>query len=503
VEAAILYQRGLPPHASYHFKHALIRETAYQSLGRRTRQAYHRRIAQVLAARFPEIAETQPELLAQHYTAAALPTAAIPYWLCAGQHASERSAYPEAVQHLTTGLALLATLPTTAERLQQELDMLMALGPALMATQGHGALDTARVYTRARALCQQVGETPQLFSVLWGLWRFSVVRAELQSAWELGQQLLTLAQRHPDPARLLVAHQALGTSLCFLGEFPQARAHLDDALTCSDPTQERPLAVRYSIAPGVWCQVYAAQTLWFLGYPDEALRRSYKACTLAQGLEHPQSLTYAQCFMIQLHLFRGEAHAARVQAEALITLSTTQRSAYLMAAGTFYQGLALAAQGQGEAGVALVRQGLTDLFATGAVILRSPLLALLAEACGKIGQVDEGLRMLAEAQAAVAESGRRDYEAEIYRLHGVLLLQQAIPDAAQAEICFQQALALARRQQARSWELRAAMSLASLWQRQGQSAAARTLLATVYGWFTEGFDTADLQEARALLEAWK
>jgi TOMM system kinase/cyclase fusion protein len=501
VEAEFLYQQGLPPQATYVFKHALIQDAAYQSLLRSTRQQYHQRIAQVVEARFPEICETQPELLAHHYTEADVLAQAIPYWQRAGQRAIERSAYVEAISHLRRGLELLSALPTTAERLQQELDLQMTLGPALMATKGHGAPDTERVYTRARAVCQQVGETPQLFSVLWGLWRYSLVRAELQSAWELGQQLLALAQRQPDPTRSLVAHQALGTVLYFRGDFSQACAYLDNGVACSDPAQERTMAVRYSIAPGVWCRAYAAQSLWFLGYPDKALRRSEEACTLAQQLEHPQSLSYAQSFVMQLHLLRGEAHVTHAQAEALVALSTAQQSAYLMAVGMFHRGLALAAQGQGEEGVTQIRQGLMDILATGAVLVRSQFLALLAEACGKIGQVDEGLRVLAEAQAAMDESGRRNYEAEIYRLQGEFLLHQAVLDTAQAEAYLQHALTIARRQQAKSWELRAAMSLSRLWQRQGKYAEARELLAPVYGWFTEGFDTADLQEAKALLEA--
>jgi predicted ATPase len=298
-----------------------------------------------------------------------------------------------------------------------------------------------------------------------------------------------------------VAHQALGTVLCFLGEFPQARAHLEPGLTVSDPAQERALAVRYSIAPGVWCRSYAAHALWFLGYPDEALRRSYEACTLAQALAHPQSLASAQAFVAQCHLLRGEAHAAHAQAEALIILAVEQQLAYWMAVGLFFQGVALAAQGQGEAGVAQVRQGLTGILATGAVMVRSQYLAMLAEAYGKMRQANEALHVLAQAQAAVAESGRRDYEAEIYRLQGECLLRQAASDTAQAEACFQQALAIAHRQQAKAWELRAAMSLSRLWQHQGKRAEAYALLAEVYGWFTEGFDTADLQEAKALLDA--
>jgi TOMM system kinase/cyclase fusion protein len=501
VEAEFLYQRGLPPQATYMFKHALIQDAAYQSLLRSTRQQYHQRIAQVLAAQFPETAETQPELLAHHYTEAGLSAQAIPYWLRAGQRAVERSATLEAVAHLTNGLELLATLPDTPERAQQELVMQTTLGPALMATKGYAAQEVEYAYARARELCRQVGETPQLFQALWGLWYFYLVRAELQTARELGEQLLNLAQRVQAPAFLLLAHRALGQTLTFLGEFSTAQGHLEQGMSLYDPEQHRAFASLYGQDQGVICRSWAALALWCLGYPDQALRRSREALTLAQELAHPFSLAYAMCFAGKLCQLRREVQAAQERATAAMALCTEQGFALYLARGTIQRGWALAEQGQGADGLAQMHQGMAAYQATGSEVFRPYYVAFLAEAYGKTGQAEEGLTMLAEALAAVHKTGERFYEAELYRLKGELLLARSAGDYTEAEACFRQALDIARQQQAKSLELRAAMSLARLWHQQGKRDEARELLAPIYGWFTEGFDTADLQEAKAFLEA--
>jgi class 3 adenylate cyclase/predicted ATPase len=502
VAAELLYQRGLPPQATYRFKHALIQEAAYQSLLRSTRQQFHQRIAQVLEAQFPETAETQPELLAHHYTEASLLGQAIPYWQRAGQRAIQRSAHVEAVRHLTKGLELLAMLPETPARAQQELDLQIALGPALIATQGRGAPAVEQTYARARALCQQVGDTPQLFSTLQGLCGFYRSRGALPTARELGEQLYQLAQREADPTPRLEAHGALGGILFYLGDYAAARTHLEQGITLTDPTAPQALARRSNVTAGVtWCLVHAALTLWCLGYPAQALRRSQEALALAQELAHPYSLGLARHYAASLLHHRREASAVQAQAEALLTLATAQGFPLWAGFGTCWGGWALAMQGQGAAGLAQLHQGMTAVLATGQELGRPFCLVLLAEAAGQVGQVDEGLRLLAEALMALEESRRGDLLAEAYRLQGELLLRRAVPEAAQAEACFQQALAIAHRQQAKSWELRAAMSLSRLWQRQGKRAEAYELLAPIYGWFTEGFDTADLQEAKVLLEA--
>jgi predicted ATPase len=500
VAAEMLYQQGLPPQATYIFKHALIQETAYQSLLKNTRQQYHQRIAQVLAEHFPDTAETQPELLARHYTEAGLNEQAVVYWQRAGQQARQRSANLEAVQHLTTGLALLATLPEAPTRVQQELNLQLALGPALLATRGYAAPEVEQTYARARVLCQQVGETPQLFQALWGLWYFYLVRAELQTARDLGEQLLNWAQRVQAPGLLLLAHRMLGQTLSFLGEFSTAQGHLEQGMTLYDPEQHRSLASLYGQDQGVICRSWAALALWCLGYPDQALQQSHEALTLAQELAHPFSLVYALCFAGKLSQLRREAQAAQERATAEIAFCTEQGFVLYLARGTILRGWALAEQGQGEEGRAQMHQGMAAYQATGSEVFRPSYLACLAEAYGKAGQAEEGLTMLAEALTAVHKTGERFYEAELYRLKGELLMARSAAHQMEAETCFRQALDVARRQQAKSWELRAALSLSRLWQQQGKRAKAQDLLAPIYGWFTEGFDTADLQEARVLLE---
>jgi class 3 adenylate cyclase/predicted ATPase len=501
VAAEFLYQRGLPPQATYRFKHALIQEAAHQSLLRSTRQLHHQRIAQVLEAQFPEVVETQPELLAQHYTEAGLSVQAIPHWQRAAQQALQRSAHMEATNHLTKGLELLTTLPDTPGRAQQELDLQLALGPALMATKGFAAPEVEQTYARARALCAKVGDTPQLFPTLGGLCRFYQTRGALPRARELGEQLYRLAQRAAAPTPRLEAHDALGTILFFLGEYAAARMHLEQGIALADPTAQRALALRLGVAPGVRCLAHAAHALWCLGYPAQAVGRSQEALALAQALSHPRSLVMARHFAAFLHHRRREAPAVQVQADSLLPLATAQGFPLWVGYGTFWRGWALAVQGQGAVGLAQMRHGMAAILATGQTLTRPLCLVLLAEAAGHAGQVEEGLRLLAEALASLETSGRGDLLAEVHRLQGELLLRHATLDAAQAEACFHQALAIARRQQAKSWELRAAMSLARLWQQQGKRQEARELLAPIYGWFTEGFDTADLQEAKALLEA--
>ncbi len=509
VEAELVYQRGLVPQAHYLFKHALIQDTAYQSLLKSSRQQYHHQIAQVLAERFPETVAVQPELVAHHYTEAGLTEQAIPYWQRAGQRAVERSAHAEAIHHLTKGLTSLKALPDTPEHAQQELGLQIALGVPLMATRGWGAPEVERAYTRARELCQQVGEPSQLFPVLVGLRLFYTLRGELQAARELAEQLLALAQRVQDPALLLEAHYALGVPLFWLGEFAPAREHFEQGIALHDPQKHRSLAFLYVQDPGVTCLFYAALALWHLGYPDQALKRIYDALTLAQELVHPFSLAYTLAFAAMLHQFRRERQAAQERSEAAITLSTEQGFTLWVAYGTILRGWALAEQGQWEEGIAQMRQGIAAYRTTGSELGRPYSLALLAEVYGKVGQTEKGLRVLAGALSEVQQNGIRYHEAELYRLKGELTLQQSgvgSPESgvttpqAEAEACFHKAVEIARGQSAKSLELRAMMSLIRLWQRQGKRREAHSLLSEIYGWFTEGFDTKDLQEAKALLE---
>jgi predicted ATPase len=426
---------------------------------------------------------------------------AISYWQRAGQHTVERSAHVEAIAHLSRGLELIHTLPDSAERLQHELTLQLALGSALMVTKGYGAPEVERVYAQARRLCQQMGDTPQLFPALHGLWQFYILRAELQTAHELAEQLFGLAHRLQDPALLPEAYRALGEPLVWLGVFAPAHAHLEQGMAHGDSQPTHSHTLLPELHPGVTCRVFAAFALWMLGYPDQARHSIHEALALAQALVSPINLAMARCFAALLHQFRREGHAARERAEATITLSTERGFPHFLALGRLYGGWALVVQGQGEAGIAQIRQGLTDYEATGATLERPYSLALLAEAYRDAGQAAEALPILAEALHLVETRGDRWCEAELYRLKGDLLLAlSAQHQPQQVEACFRQALAIARRQQAKSWELRAALSLSRLRQQQGKCDEARELLAPIYGWFTEGLDTADLQEAKALLE---
>jgi class 3 adenylate cyclase/predicted ATPase len=499
VAAEFLYQQGLPPQSTYRFKHALIQDAAYQSLLKSTRRQHHQRIAQVVAAQFPETAETQPELLAYHYSEAGLHAQAIPYWHQAGLRASERSAYVEALAHLTQGLALLPLLPATPARTQQELVLQLALGPVLAATKGNAAPEVGQVYTRARALCQDIGETPHYFPVLVGLWRFALIQGEFLQAHELGVQLLDLAEHAHDAALRLEAQRALGMTLYFLGDLMAARSHLEQGVRLYDPEQHRGHAALYGRDPGVDCQAYAALTLGLLGYPEQALARMHTALTLAEQLAYPLSQGWVLAFTAWLHQFHRAERLTQEWSEAAIVLAHEHGFPQVSAMGRILHGWARAMQGAGAAGVAEMHQGLAVWRATGTEIARPSYLALLAEWYGRAGQGARGLDVLAEARAAAQHRQERFYEAELYRLEGELLLAQSVDRVAEAATCFQHALTIARQQQARWWELRAAISLARLWQK-GKRGEARELLAPVYGWFTEGFDTADLQEAQALLE---
>jgi predicted ATPase len=505
VEAELLYQRGVVPQATYLFKHALIQEAAYQSLLRSTRQYYHQRAARVLTEQFPETAETHPELIAHHYTEAACHDQAVPYWQLAGQRAIERSAHAEAVVHLTQGLDVLMTLPDTSVRARQELVLRLALGTSLSVTKGWPDAGVGHAYSRAQHLCQQIGETAQLFPVLWGLWHFHAVRAEPQTARELGEQLLTLAQQQQEPAYVLAAHFMLGGALTNLGALVSALAHWEQTFGLYDPQQHHALTYLFGADPGVFSLAYASHTLWLSGYPEQALLRSRQALELAQDLSHPFSLALAHCYAAMLHQFRREPHTVQRQAEAAMTLCTEHGFTYYLAWATLLRGWAFTDQNadrpNGDA-LAQLRQGFTDLLATGAGIRETYYRGLLAEIEGRRGRSDAGQQLLAEAFAAVQRTEECYWEAELHRLQGELLAQDvARPQLEQIETRFLWALEVARDQQAKSLELRAAVCLARLWQQQGKGSAARALLAPVVNWFTEGFDTADLQEAKALLDA--
>jgi predicted ATPase len=506
VTAELVYQRGLLPQARYLFKHALIQDTAYQSLLKSTRQQYHTKIAQVLQEQFPATTEVQPELLARHYTEAGFSAHAIPYWQQAGEKAAARSAYVEAISHHTKGLELLKTLPDTAERAQQELALQFALGMVLVTTKGFASPEGEKVIARVRELCRQVGETPQLLGVLVGVVVFYLNRAELKTAHELAKQYLRLAQRVQEPYPLVWAHFLMGAILFNLGEFVLAQEHLEQGIALYDPQQHRVLAFRAGADPGTANLSMVAFALWSLGYPDQALKKHRDALALAQEVAHPLSLANTLANTAWLHLLRREGQATQEGTEALVALCSEQGFAQYLAYDPILRGWALAEQGQGKEGIEQVRQGMAAWQATGAELWRPFYLALLAEAYRNVGQTGQGQTVVVDAFVQVEKTGERWYEAELSRLKGELTLQQSSERCLEsgiqkeAENSFVNAIEIARKQQAKSLELRAAMSLSRLWQQQGKKAEARQMLAEIYNWFTEGFDTKDLQEAKALLD---
>jgi predicted ATPase/class 3 adenylate cyclase len=499
-----LYEQPAFPEVEYSFKHALTQEVAYGTVLHERRKALHERTAQAMETLYRATLDEHYSDLAHHYTRSGNVEKAVEYLHLAGQQAVQRSAYVEAITHLTTALELLSTLPDTRERAQRELTLHVTLGVPLQAARGVSSPEVQATYTRARELCQQVGETRQFFSVLLGLRTSHAVRGEHIVARELGEQLLDLAQKEQDPVLLLEAHRALGSTLFHLGELDAARVHLDQGLALYNAQHHHSFVFFYAgIEPGVFGLGYTALVLWYLGYPEQALQKSKAARTLAQELSYPFSLAAARIFVAMLHQFRQERGLTQEWAEAAIALAREQGFPQWLAQGTVLQGWALAQQDQRDEGIAQIRQGLAAHKTIGAGIFHSYFLVLLAEAYGKAGQAEEGLATLAEA-LTVDKSGERFYEAELYRLRGELTLQAKAPGTPspveEAEACFLKAIEIARRQQAKSLELRAVMSLSRLWQQQGKAAEAHEMLSALYGWFTEGFDTKDLQDAKAVLD---
>jgi DNA-binding winged helix-turn-helix (wHTH) protein/predicted ATPase len=485
--------------AQYGFLHALYQQCWYERVSVERQQQWHRRIGVRQEAAYGSLAPEIAAALAVHFEQGRDTRRAIRYLQHAGEQALRRHAYGEGASYFTRALALLTTLPDTPARAQQELDLQVTLGPVLMVTRGQADPEVQQTYARALALCQQLGDTLQRFATRWGLQRFYRGQGACTTARELGEQLVQFAEREADPRDCLEAHDALGMTLFFLGDYAAARTHLAQGSVCTNPATQQNLVRRHGEAPGVRGLAFVAHTLWCLGFPAQAVQRGQEALSQAQALAHPYSLAFAQYYAARLHHRRRAAAAVQAQAEALLTLATAEGFAFFVAMGTCWRGWVLAMQNQDAAGLAQLRQGMAAVADEGHTQARPLCLILLAEAVGHVGQVEDGLRLLAEARTVLEATGQGDLLVDTYRLQGALLLQQAVPDGVQAEACFQQALTIARRQQAKSWELRVALSLARLWQLRGKRQEAYDLLAPVYGWFTEGFDTADLQEAKALL----
>jgi predicted ATPase/class 3 adenylate cyclase len=500
VGAELLFQHGSPPDATYYFKHALIQEAAYESLLRSRRTQTHLHIARVLEERFPLVAEAQPELLAHHYTAANYKDKAIDYWQRAGEGAARRSANKEAVNHLTAGLNLLASTPDTIARAQRELTMRVALGAPLIATKGFSAPEVAATYMRARELCQQLGETPSLFPVLFRMRSYYLVHGEAETAHELGEQMLRLAQNTGDDHFLIEGHYAVGAALFYLGEFVRARDHFERMTAMYDKGRHSSHAYLYGQEPGVASLSYEAWLLGFLGYPAKALNKIEQALELASETAHPFSQGFAAVFAAVFFGQRGDIENTLRCAEMALQLSREHGFPLWEANGIIMRGWAFARMGRHDEGIAMIPEGLARYRAIGAEIVRPHFLGLLAEVYGDARQPETGLTVLEEALTIVNKNHLRNFEAaDLYRLKGELLHRASPDNLPEAMAHLQEALRIARTQEAKAAELRAAIALSRILRDQGNRHEAKDQLAKIRGWFAEGFDTRDLENARTML----
>ena len=503
----------------YGFIHALYQNVLYERVSAARRVQLHLRIAEQAELLYGEHTGAIAAELAMHFEQAQDHKRATKYLQHAADNAVQRFAYGEAVKLARKGLYLLRTLPEDRERAERELRLQLTLGVPLIASQGYAAPQVGGVYMRARELCRQLGETTDVSEVLWGLWRFYTVRAEFGTAREIAEELLRLAERAPHSDLSMRGHLALQVTCLHMGEFAQAKDHFEKALLLDQPGRHLYDAVDYFQNSSVAMRCYAAWTLWFLGEPDQALERMHEALALARELSEPHGLAHALYFASVLHRFRGEDRLAQERAEAAIAISREHGLMMWQTFATFARGWAIIKQGL-EAPIEEIRHALAAYDATGTEVGRPHLLALLGEALGRARQAEDGLRLLEEALALAHHRDEGCYIAELYRIKGELLLNQAVvrvrsraappgkvtieseqPMVAQAESCFRKAISVAQQQKAKSWELRAVLSMARLYQDQGRPEDARSLLAEVYNRFTEGFDTMDLREAKRLLGA--
>jgi predicted ATPase len=499
--AGLVFSSAESPTARFEFSHELVRQAVVGGLSAARRQRLHLEVAEAIERVYAHALEDHYGDLAHHYSRSDNVAKAVEYLGRAGQQAIRRSAYAEAIGSLSTALDLLQRLPKSPEGIQQELLFQLALGPALINVKGRAAPETERAYTRALELCERMGDPPELFRALYGLWVVHLYRGEVRKAHERAEQLLRLAQGAPDPLLSLHAHQASGNTSLSMGAFLPAREHLEMAISLYDHERHRSLKFRYvGAGAGVACLSLAAWTLWLLGYPDQALKRGNEALAFAQTLSDPFCLVLAEYDFGALRQYRREAVAAQETEESVIALCAEHGFPDWLAQATTLRGWAMAEQGHNEEGIAQVQEGLAAYRATGAELMRPYFLMLLGDACRDTNRLDHGLIALTEALAAANEHENRQFEAETHRLKGDLLLKQSDSNAPEARSCFERAIEIARKQSAKSWELRATMSLARLLATQGHCGEARTMLADIYGWFTEGFDTADLKQAKALLD---
>jgi predicted ATPase len=504
--ARLLFRQGVPPHASYLFKHALVRDASHGTLLREPRRALHARIAEAVESQFAETAESQPELLAHHCTEAGLIEKAAALWGKAGQRSLARSALVEATVQLIRALSQIATLPGTPALRGDQIKLQVALVNALMHTKGHAAPETIASLDRARAFVEQaesLGESPEdpllLFSVLYGFWVANYIRFNSDALLDLATECLALAEKQGTMVPLMLGHRLMGTSLMCTGALAESRAHYDQAIAIYEPAEHRALATRFGQDMRVAALSYRSLALWLLGFPEAAGRDAEQALKEAREIGQAATLMYALFHTSLTHICCGNYAAASAEANELVPLGDERGSLFWGALGMLVQGCVLALTGKASDAVHVITSGIIARRSTAATALEHCFLSYLAGAHAELDNFDDALCCIREAMTKVETTKERWWEAEIKRMAGEIALMLPDPDATKAEEYFERALAVARAQQAKSWELRAAMSLARLWRDQGKPQQARELLAPVYGWFTEGFDTLDLKEAKALL----
>ena len=508
IESGLLFRQGLPPHASYLFKHALVQDAAYGTLLREPRRALHARIAETVEIQFAEIAENQPELLARHCTEAGLIEKAAGLWGKAGQRSLERSALVEALAQFERALDLIARLPSTTALRREQIKLQVALINPVIHVKGYGAPETKAVIQQAHLLIEQaeaLGQPPDdpllLFSVLHGIWVSTYVGFNSSRARELAAQFQSLAEKQKSVAARMIAHRSLGMVLLDSGQIAQGREQFDRAFALYDPLAHRPLAYRFSNDSKVMILGCRSKALWLLGYPQTALLEVQQAVSYAREIGQASSVMFALITSSLLYRLCRNFAAGRASLDELEALAGEKAAAYYKAMGALSRGSNLAHTGKQAEAIELISSGLITIRSMGARIYLPMYMSNLAQACADLRHVDEASRWTGEALTAIESNGERWYEAEVNRVAGEIALKSPEPEIGKAEAYFERALTVARAQQAKSWELRAAMSLARLWRDQGKPQQARELLAPVYGWFTEGFDTLDLKEAKALLSA--
>jgi predicted ATPase len=506
VQAGLLSRQGMPPQASYLFKHALVQDAAYGTLLREPRRALHARIAETLERQFTEIAERQPELLARHCSEAGLIEKAAGLWGKAGQQSQARSALAEAAAQLTRALEQIATLPATQALRREQIKLQVALITPLIHVKGYAAAETKAAAKQARLLIEQaeaLGEPPEdpllLFSVLYAFWVANYVAFNGDVCRDLAAQFLALAEKQRATVPIMIGHRLMGNSLSHSGEIAESRPHYDRAIALYDPAEHRPLATRFGVDTRVAALSYRSWALWLLGYPEAALRDADDAIRNARELGQAATLMYALERAPKLYTLCGNHAAAAAQAQELVALAEDKGSPYWKALGVTNEGYILALAGRASDAIEMLISGITAYRATGGTLGMPWRLSNLATAYAELGQFDDAWRCIDEAMTAIEITKERSREAEVHRVAGEIALKAPVPDATKVEAHFERAIAIAREQQAKSWELRAATSLARLWRDQGKRDEARDLLAPIYGWFTEGFDTLDLKQAKALL----